>query len=155
MTDDWKQESDVCAAHNIFFGQVIRESGNTKQDGGAPQTQYEVEVLETLKGDLSGRVTVNQEAGFYDDGMEHHVEDEDYFLEAGKSYFFATRTSSRHGWHTVVPHYGDVKLDVADSSTKAEVMGSASAAEYKGRFTEAVKNAIPIPWTEGSAAAPA
>ena len=99
-------------------------------------------LQQPVKGDLSGRVTVNQEAGFYDDGM-NHVEDEDYFLEAGKSYFFATRTSSLHGWHTVVPHYGDVKLDVADSSAKAEVMGSASATEYKGRFTEAVKNAIP------------
>ena len=131
------------AAHNIFFGQVIRESGSKTLFNWGPQTQFEVKVFEVLKGNLSGTVIVNQEAGYYEDGGEYHIEGEDGFLQEGKSYFFATRTSKHHDWHTVISYYGDVELDVPDDSDKDSVLSSDLAKKYRNRFTKAIENEVP------------
>lgn len=120
------------ASHNIFFGQVIRRSGRKSLHNWGPQAQFEVEVFEVIKGDLSGSVTVNQP---YYPGEDR--------LQKDKSYFFATRSSNLHDWHTAIHQYGEVNLDVPDDAEKDTVLSSTLANEYRDRFTEAVENEIP------------
>ena len=132
------------AAHNIFFGQVVEQVGREEYQG-TPETQFSVEVLEVLKGDVSGTITVNQEGGTYADGATYQVAG-DNFLEAGTSYFFATRESSSKGWHTVVPEFGDVNLDVEASGNKDTVLASSKAGIYRTRFTAALEDPVPFPF---------
>ena len=132
------------AAHNIFFGQVVEEVGH-KEYQGTPETQFSVKVFEVLKGNVSSTITVNQEGGTYADGATYQVAG-DNFLEAGASYFFATRTSSSEGWHTLVPEFGDVKLDVNLNASKADVLASSRANTYRSRFTTAIANPVAFPF---------
>ena len=132
------------AAHDIFFGRIIQQSSEINRDG-IPHRQFEVEVLEVLKGSLSGTVTVDQEGGNYADGVNYRVEG-DNLLELGESYFFATRKWAHKDWYTVVPEYGDVKLDVPDSASKAHILASEDAAAMRTRFIAAVADPIPFPY---------
>ena len=132
------------AAHNIFFGQVAEEVGSEEYQGTL-ETQFRVRVLEVLKGDLSGEITVNQQGGTYPDGAIYQIVG-DKFLEPGYSYFFATRLSSSKGWHTVIPEFGDVKLDVAANASKAAALASSTAGTYRSRFTTAVADPVAFPF---------
>ena len=134
------------AAHDIFFGQVIRKSGGIDQEG-TPHTQYEVEVLEVIKGSLSGTVTVDQQGGTYADGGSYRVEG-DNFLELGESYFFVTRRWKERDWHTLIPEYGDIKLAVSPEATKPQILSSDAASALRERFVSAVENEIPFPYPE-------
>jgi hypothetical protein len=51
------------ASHNVFIARVTREVGTKGHEFG-PETQFEVEVIENIKGDLSGTVIVNQQGGY-------------------------------------------------------------------------------------------
>ncbi len=54
----------VGAAHNVFVGKVEKITGNEKLDEYTPQTQFDVKVLENIKGNLNGDVTVCQVGGY-------------------------------------------------------------------------------------------
>lgn len=98
----------VGASHNIFVGRVIAQSG-TKERGIGPETQFRVEIVENIKGELSGEVTVNQQGGYKDGELYVVGEDEDsdpgsYVLREGSTYLFATRYSKTEDWYTLNPH---------------------------------------------------
>ena len=78
----------------MFIGTVIKQT-DTKTDREQTQTQFSVEVLENIKGNLKGKVIVNQEGGFETiDGKTYLVLIEgDKLLEQNKTYLFATRIS--------------------------------------------------------------
>lgn len=80
-------------ASDIFFGRVMKKSGQTMENG-FPETHYQVEVLEVLKGSVSGTVKVSQEAGVVENGAMFFMEGDTKLLETGKTYLLVTKGSA-------------------------------------------------------------
>ena len=114
----------VGASTHIFVGRVVAVVGNkgipTSGPGNEfiPRTQFSVEVLENIKGDLSGTVTVNQMGGSDVSGTVVVMKG-DTLLEVGETYLLATWHSSDDGWHSIVAEgYGNVKVEDADKRSR-------------------------------------
>ena len=54
----------VANSTNVFVGKVIKKTGNKSITGSVPFTQFSVEVISNIKGDIGGVVTVNQIGGY-------------------------------------------------------------------------------------------
>jgi hypothetical protein len=116
----------VGAAHNIFIGRVV-EQVSTKERGIGPETQFAVDVVSNIKGNLDGRVVVNQQAGFRD-GTLYVISDndprsnnvQDYLLTPGSTYILATRYNKSQGWYTLNSYSAAKKLLSSDISMSAE-----------------------------------
>ncbi|MGC9968646.1 MAG: hypothetical protein ABSC29_02860 [Minisyncoccia bacterium] len=95
------------ASHNVFMGKVIRQIG-TQDVGAGPETQFAVQIISNIKGDLSGIVTVNQEGGYLN-GFLYMAESPrgatGYLLSPGSTYLLATRYSAPHNWYTLNPFH--------------------------------------------------
>lgn len=121
----------VGAADNVFVGRVVevkdRVSSSTTSVPPPAQSQFAVEVLKNVKGDLAGAVTVNQGGGYQeysadrdypeagiqqgDRVRELDLVNDDPLLEPGQEYLFVTGYDRKNDWHEVVaPHLGDIKL---------------------------------------------
>ncbi len=122
-------------ADNIFIGEVKAQLGNKKQDK-VPESQFKVEVIQNIKGSLIGAVTVNQQGG-NDSGSLILVEG-DSLLEVGRTYLFATRVNQEQKWNTLVPVYGDIRVD--NDVKKNDLID---------RFTRAYKEEIPFKYSKG------
>ncbi len=111
------------ASHNVFVGKVIRQTGE-KERGIGPETQYQVVVIENIKGNLEGTVTVDQEGGYRDNIL--YVMDGDigttgkdanaYLLQPGSTYLLATRYNPEEDWHTLNSYPTAKELISSDSS---------------------------------------
>lgn len=106
----------VGASHNIFVGKVLRQVG-TVERGIGPETQFEVEVLDNIKGEFVGTTIVNQQGG-YSEGKLYVIEGdlftkdstEESLLQIGSTYLFMTRYSPKYDWNTLVSVPGANKL---------------------------------------------
>jgi hypothetical protein len=132
--DDFSDKKKlVGATNNVFVGKVIEQAGTKSLDGG-PETQFTVEVITNVKGKLSGQVLVNQQGG-YQENSEGQTEllliEDDQLLVPGETYLFATRYLESENWHTVVPAFGDIKID--SEAKKSDLMKA---------FKEAYKNEV-------------
>ena len=140
LSDDRKL---VGFSHNVFVGRVVEKLGQT-EEYGFPETQFRVEVLETLKGSLSGEVTVNQQGGVRTwDGSAYRREGDPNLLEPGKTYLFATRHLPEKDWHTLMPGYGNLGIQVSEDASDKEILAAKHTVQLRERFTDAVKNEIP------------
>lgn len=85
-----------------------------------PRTQFSVEVLKNVKGDLDGTVTVSQIGGYDgEEGREVRVEG-DSLSKPGKRYLFVTSYNREEGWYAVVAQpFGDVLVE--DEARRREV----------------------------------
>jgi hypothetical protein len=85
LLDTRDDRNVVGAAENVFIGKVIKQTGTGKDKFGFLYTQFEVEVIDNIKGNLSGKVTVEQSAG-YINGVLYTVEDggDGYFEPTGE-----------------------------------------------------------------------
>lgn len=119
-------------AHNIFIGKVISEVGDKKLNL-IPETQFSVQVIENIKGNLNENITVNQQGG--SDAEKDNkliLMENDKMIEPGKVYLFATCYNDAEKWHTLIPAYGDIVLD--NDNIKKE-----SVEKYKKAFKEQIK----------------
>jgi ribosomal protein L7/L12 len=150
VSDDRKL---VGHADDVFVGLVLRragEEGLPTSDLGMEmaQTQFAVEVLENIKGELSGAVTVNQLGGYEvypanRDYPEHGVEkgelvreiilvDDNPLLEPGSQYLFVTNPNLGKEWHQIVAQ-GFGNLPIEDEHHRRALVQ---------RFAEATENQI-------------
>lgn len=144
------------ASHNVFVGKVIQQVG-TKNRGSGPETQFAVEVISNIKGNLTGTVVVDQFGG-YENGVLYLMDGDivqenssgtsvrgDRLLEPGKTYLFASRYSAAENWYTLISHPNTRKL--LSSDKKLGSMELKTLAEKDTRFLqlqEAYKNEIPF-----------
>ncbi len=106
-----------------------------------PETKYSVDVLENLKGNLEGVILLNQQGGV-DNFGELNLFEDDPLLQTGRTYLFATRYSSKGGWHTLIPVYGDIPLEsyhYRNGNNQLE----AKDVDTINLFRDAVKHEIP------------
>ena len=118
-------------ADYVFFGRVERRRGQV--DGPIPRTQFQVTVLETLKGSVSGSVVVSQDGGTDRFCIKSRMADDPYLMEPGKSYLLFTRFRPSEDWHSVVSGFG-----------KYELAAPEVADQLRERFVEAIENEIPF-----------
>lgn len=74
----------VGATDNLFVGKVIRQSGTKSIIRNIPSSQFEVNVILNIKGNLQGTISVNQLGGSADSAEEG-------LLSPNSTYLFATR----------------------------------------------------------------
>lgn len=143
-------------ADAIFVGTVEQYlSTETPDNGGAPESQYRVSVLETLKGVLPKTLVVNQLGGVAENG-DIVVVDDDTKLEAGKTYLLSARIRPDKGWFTIASQVGAIEItdpgaakrgalvpgpDPSEPSAVQKMRGS--LAEAKPFGDEATKPEIP------------
>ncbi|MBA4496085.1 hypothetical protein ACFO25_16495 [Paenactinomyces guangxiensis] len=118
-------------AENIFVGKVISQAG-TKSLSQLPETQFNVEVIQNIKGNLSGTVLVNQQGGYNQD-QELVLVENDPLLKPGHTYLFSTRYLQQEDWHTVIPIHGDVPLK-STSELQAKILNIKKAVQQQIQF---------------------
>ena len=144
VTDFSDDRKLVGFADDVFFAQVVEDLG-ASQARGLPETQFRVKVLETLKGSLSGEVTVNQSAEFHGGRSQAELMGEPALLGRGNSYFLITRASQNTSWHTVASPYGRLLIrGVLKDAPVEEALNSRHANDLRERFTKAVENETPF-----------
>ena len=100
-------------ADNVFVGRVVARAGSTQL-----RTQSVVEVVETLEGDLSGRVVVDQLG--YETAREIHVAEGQSLLRPGATYLIVSNDAiDGSGWQTLMG--GPASLVRVDASNRAGV----------------------------------
>jgi hypothetical protein len=127
-------------ATNVFVGRVIGKVGaegaplSGPGDQVLPRTQVSVAVLENIKGDLRGKVTVSQTGG-YDKSVGREVRIEgDPLLEPGQELLFATSHNREEDWYTVAAQpFGTVPIE--DQQQRTDVVE---------RFEQAREHQIPF-----------
>jgi hypothetical protein len=105
-------------ATNVFVGRVVGKVGaegapvSGPQGDVIPRTQFSVAVLNNIKGDLSGNVTVSQTGG-YDKSVGREVRIEgDPLLKPGQVLLFATSYNREEGWYTVAAQpFGTIPIE--------------------------------------------
>lgn len=154
ITDFSDDKKLMGATHNVFVGKVIKKSG-TKNLGIGPETQFSVEVVSNIKGNLSGIVTVNQLGG-YQKGILYLLEggdsnasesskesSSDKLLDVGKTYLFASRYNADENWHTLVSHPNARKLISSDKNLSLDQLKSLGDKDSRiAELKEAYKNEI-------------
>ncbi|KAB2945918.1 MAG: hypothetical protein MPEBLZ_04013 [Candidatus Methanoperedens nitroreducens] len=144
VTDDREL---VSFADNVFIGKVIAQTGNKANTpppeagdtpGFSPQTQFSIEVVENIKGNLSGMIIVSQYGGYKEKGgvNELHLIEGDKLLEPGNTHLFATRFNDIDGWHTIiVPNCGNLPVtNQTDHQNKVERFKKAYSQEIPSKF---------------------
>jgi hypothetical protein len=115
---DPSDETELAAyATDIFVGRVLGKRGANGAPTSAPgqempQTQYTVQVTETIKGDAAGVVTVNQVGGVDAQSRQRLLLAGDAPLRPGTSEIFLTVGVPERGWHQIVAAgYGHLAAD--------------------------------------------
>lgn len=118
-------------AEDVFVGRVAGE-GATLDKEPVIETEFPVEVVESIKGSTRGTVVVTQQGGRVPGRNELRLMEGDRLLEPGRTYLFATRADSE-GRRYLVPEFGDVP-----------VRDAAHRNELRERFMHAVRSQIPF-----------
>lgn len=126
---------------DVFLGRVVEQAGSkgVPDSGGGEVafSQFEVEVLQTLKGDATGTVIVEQMGGV-DPAEGLVLTDGDALLRAGQEILFATnRWPERDSYIIVVQPYGDIRVE-----------SEAQRAGLVARFAAAITEAASMPTAE-------
>lgn len=133
----------VGASQNVFVGRVLEKVGakgepdDTSLPGAdatsTPATQFSVEVIKSIKGNLDGTVTVSQHGGYGPDGQAILLE-EDPLFEPGSVYVIATNPHTQDGWQQVM----------AQPFGKTKAKDATDRAKLEREFEEAKANQIPF-----------
>lgn len=102
----------VGVSHVVFVGKVVKKIGQTPGEAG-PLTQFDVQVVQNIKGVLSGTVVMNQEGG-YENGILSLVESQP-LLKVGTTYLLSARSDGK-GHYLVIPFPRARVVVNADSS---------------------------------------
>lgn len=150
--DLFDQKKLAGASDAIFVGSVIEQIGDESRLEALPETQFRVQVIQTLKGEVPGEVTVSQQGGLDRETGKTVLLEGDPIVLVGKSYIFSTGFDSSRGWYTATPMTGHVELSDSDAST----MKNPSARSPEPSDVTDMKNSIreEIPFEVGAESDP-
>jgi hypothetical protein len=121
-----KTELLLGASHNVFIGKVLARTGNKETEIG-PRTQYQVQVIGSIKGELVETITIDMLGGYNKDGKLVIVESgdvapEDALFQPGSTYLFAARYNAEEDWYTVIAHPNARKVLSTDNSLPTQAL---------------------------------
>ncbi len=137
------REKLTAFASDVFVGRVVERAGTEplilpalvaeEEDDLLPQTQFAVEVQETIKGEASGTVVVNQQGGV-DRRTDHLILIDGEPLLEVRDVLLTTRYDPDNGWYELVGGgYGRVRLGgPAERDDVVQRFKRAAAAGPKG-----------------------
>jgi len=142
------------ASHNVFIGRVQKEVGS-QSTYETPETQFAVEVLYNIKGDLRGTAIVSQQGG-YKNGILYRSsgdtvvasdnsvkQNEDGLMKQGETYLFVTRYSEKGNWYSIISSPNGTKLLSRDINlNKIDLQHLYESDERVIKLKEAYKNEI-------------
>ena len=123
------------ASHNVFVGKIIKQVGD-KERGIGPETQFEVQIVFNIKGNLQGGVTVDQEGG-YKNGILYYVQSGAPLLIPGATYLLATRYSSQEKWYTLNPSLSGSQFIINDSNLSIDQLKTLARNDIRVKQLEA------------------
>lgn len=132
----------VGASDHVFVGRVLKKvsSKGTQAlkpipgvDSTTPDTQFEVEVVNNIKGNLHGKVTVSQHGGRDKNGQLVLLE-KDPLFEPGKVYVICTNNEPQRGW----------QQEVAGPFGKSKAKNARQMTTLVDKFKAAKRNEIPL-----------
>ncbi len=123
------------ASHNVFVGKVIAQVGENPI-AGRPTTQFSVQVIKNIKGDLKDMVVLNQLGG-YRDGILYLMDEESTMLLPGSTYLFATRYNPEDDTHTLNSHVNASKLLSSDTNLDSASLQTLAGQDEKVKTLEA------------------
>lgn len=121
---------------HAFLGRVLEQVGAEgipvdNADFQIPQTQFSVEVLETVAGNLPDRVTVNQASGLDKTTGRLVLLEGDPLLEPGQIVFFATEHDPKTDFFDILgAGHGAVRVRDGDQETIVARFSAAAAQAY-------------------------
>lgn len=124
------------ASHNVFIGKIVEQVGG-KALAKTPASQFKVEVIENIKGKLSGNITVNQQGGYRYETL-YLIEGSDGLLAPGSTYLFATRYNAKEDWYTLNSHPNASKLLSSDINISKAELEKIIAQDNKVKILEAI-----------------
>ena len=142
-TEFWEDRKLVGFWDTVFFGKV-KSDGVYSDAYPYPTKTFDVEVLESLKGEAAGTVQVNQPADVTKQGDPIHFEHAGVPLVNGQAYVFVGAKDPAQGLYLVHTTYQQVDVSVPAGSTKEEILQSYHAGELRVRFQDAIENEIPF-----------
>jgi len=119
------------ASHNVFIGKVLAQVG-TNDFMGDPATQFSVQIIDNIKGDLNNTVVVNQSGG-YKDGVLYVMDEGGALLQPGATYLLATRYDTDAHYYTLNPHENASKLVSTDNALSIAALRTLIAKDPKVR----------------------
>lgn len=98
VSDSGNDQELMGSSHNVFVAKVVKQLGTTNGGPGV-ETQFAVEIVYNIKGNLNGVITLNQQGGYQGDtlyvmeggDMMLPGKDKEYLLQPGSTYLLATR----------------------------------------------------------------
>jgi hypothetical protein len=120
----------VGVATHVFLAKVELNKGQL-EESDTPITQFDVKVLNTIKGEFEGKnIVVNQKGGYYTENGKKYLEifNDDPLLIEGEIYLLSA-IEQKDGSMLIIPKYGNIKVgDKASQETLVQ------------EFKEAYKN---------------
>jgi hypothetical protein len=125
-------------ANNAFVGKVISKEGTYKRELVIPETDFKVQILHNIKGQLPEFVVVNQIGGLDETTNTEILIENDQLLQPGMTYLFVTVAEKTGKYHALVSKYGDLPITNEQEQQKLIT-----------EFEEAYKNEIPYIMKDG------
>lgn len=144
MNVDNKEEV-VGNSENVFIAKVLKKQSSISVSNN-PRTQFEVEILKNIKGELHGTAMINQSVGYGIDPQGNkylELEEGQEFLEEGSTYLFATLYEEELDWHNPIPVYGEIKLDSSNNINSINQLNSDIQNNLINEYEMAFKNQKP------------
>lgn len=123
------------ASHNVFVAKVIRQTGDRERRIG-PETQFEVQIVLNIKGNLQGMVTLDQEGG-YVNGVLYYIQDGVPLLKPGVTYLLATRYNPQENWYTLNPSISGSQFIIDDPNLSIPKLQSMAENDMRVKELEA------------------
>ncbi len=127
-------------ADAIFVGTVLQESGTKSLLSSVPETQFQVEVIKSLKGTASGTLTVSQVGGR---GCLVNTGD---LVSVGTTYLFSTGYMAAEDWYSIAGRAEELAPDEAEAARHAVTSPGLQAPEPDAidRMRAAIADQIPF-----------
>ena len=105
---------------DVFIAKVVKQVGTSTEP--TLQTHFSVEVIETIKGNATGNLVVNQSGGYeYMFVWKYLVlEKGDELLQPGETYLFVTRGDDETGY-IFAPTYGNLLIEDQEDYQKKKI----------------------------------
>lgn len=140
----------VGVAENVFVAKITDHLSDTS-DRGVPETQFSGEIVANVKGNLSGRVIINQfpeDDVVIDDVVIYEPDNTFKYknpLKPGSTYIFSTLRHPDKNWQTTITHPNAYILVNEDSSLNIEQLKELVRKNKRYiELIEALKNPISL-----------